>query len=563
MERPTAADMAAGSAVDSATVRERVVAARERQERRLGPGRCNGEMTLAELRDACRLGAPAKRMLADGHARLKLSGRGHDRVLRLSRTIADLDGSEQVSDEHVARALTLRRRGPDDRPGPGLGAREGRAGLSRSAARPRRAMRRSGCSAAAARSWCATSRLDRCVTIVGSRRASSYGLRVAEELGQLLAAAGLVIVSGMARGIDAAAHRGALAGGGTTIAVLGGGPDVVYPVGERRLYREILRSGAVISEASPGRRPEAWSFPVRNRIMAALAAMTVVVEAAQPSGSLITARQTLDLDRELGAVPGPVNSRVSEGTNDLIVDGAAPIRGAQDVLDRLLGVGVPHARRRGPALEPGLGACRRAGRAGERDCDAVATARGDPPGGRGCRARPAGAAGLCVRRRRRALREHDAETARGRGAASGRLNDRVGQTVIYAGRMNTGGRVATCLSIAGSDSGGGAGIQADLKAFARCGVHGMTAITALTAQSTVGVEMVTPVPPEMIVAQVRAVAGDIGVDGVKVGMLGDAPTIDAVVEALDLVADAPVVVDPVMVVLERCGPCSSRTPRPG
>jgi hydroxymethylpyrimidine/phosphomethylpyrimidine kinase len=109
------------------------------------------------------------------------------------------------------------------------------------------------------------------------------------------------------------------------------------------------------------------------------------------------------------------------------------------------------------------------------------------------------------------------------------------------------GRIATCLSIAGSDSGGGAGIQADLKAFARCGVHGMTAITALTAQSTVGVEMITPVPPEMIVAQVRAVADDIGVDGVKVGMLQDEPTIAAVVEALDLIGDAPVVVDPVMV----------------
>jgi hydroxymethylpyrimidine/phosphomethylpyrimidine kinase len=108
-------------------------------------------------------------------------------------------------------------------------------------------------------------------------------------------------------------------------------------------------------------------------------------------------------------------------------------------------------------------------------------------------------------------------------------------------------RIRACLTIAGSDSGGGAGIQADLKAFARCGVHGMTAITAITAQNTVGVDMVTPVPPEAIVAQVRAVAGDIGVDGVKVGMLGDEPTIDAVVEALDLVGDAPIVVDPVMV----------------
>jgi hydroxymethylpyrimidine/phosphomethylpyrimidine kinase len=108
-------------------------------------------------------------------------------------------------------------------------------------------------------------------------------------------------------------------------------------------------------------------------------------------------------------------------------------------------------------------------------------------------------------------------------------------------------RVPVCLSIAGSDSGGGAGIQADLKAFARCGVHGTTAITALTAQNTVGVEMVTPVPPEMIVAQVRAVASDLGIDAVKVGMLGDETTIDAVLEGLKLVGDAPVVVDPVMI----------------
>ena len=108
-------------------------------------------------------------------------------------------------------------------------------------------------------------------------------------------------------------------------------------------------------------------------------------------------------------------------------------------------------------------------------------------------------------------------------------------------------RVPACLSIAGSDSGGGAGIQADLKAFARCRVHGMTAITALTAQNTVGVQSVAPVAPEMIVAQVEAVASDIGVDAVKVGMLADEATIDAVVEALGLVGDAPVVVDPVMI----------------
>jgi len=113
--------------------------------------------------------------------------------------------------------------------------------------------------------------------------------------------------------------------------------------------------------------------------------------------------------------------------------------------------------------------------------------------------------------------------------------------------MSPAPRVSRCLSIAGSDSGGGAGIQADLKAFARCGAHGMTAITALTAQSTRGVEMVAPVPPEMIIAQVRAVATDIGIDAVKIGMLGDEATIAAVDEALDLVGDAPIVLDPVMV----------------
>jgi hydroxymethylpyrimidine/phosphomethylpyrimidine kinase len=108
-------------------------------------------------------------------------------------------------------------------------------------------------------------------------------------------------------------------------------------------------------------------------------------------------------------------------------------------------------------------------------------------------------------------------------------------------------RVPACLAIAGSDSGGGAGIQADLKAFARCGVHGMTAITALTAQNTVGVQMVVPVAPEMIAAQVEAVASDIGVDAVKIGMLADERTIEAVVDSLDLVEGAPVVVDPVMI----------------
>ena len=221
--------------------------------------------------------------------------------------------------------------------------------------------------------------LGHTVTIVGSRRASSYGLGVAEEMGRLLAAAGLVVVSGMARGIDAAAHRGALAGGGTTLAVLGSGADVAYPASQRRLYGDILASGAAISEAPPGQRPQPGAFPKRNRLMAALGAITVVVEAAQPSGSLITARRALDLGRQVGAIPGPVTSRVSDGTNDLIVDGAAPIRGAQDVLDRLLGIGIERVRRCGPPLEPDLASVAEAVELGSSTCDAVAVALGAAP----------------------------------------------------------------------------------------------------------------------------------------------------------------------------------------
>jgi DNA processing protein len=161
--------------------------------------------------------------------------------------------------------------------------------------------------------------------------------------------------------------------------VLGGGPDVVYPASARRLHGDILRSGAAISEAPPGSRPGPGSFPVRNRIMAALGEMTVVVEAAEPSGSLITARKALELGRELGAVPGPVTSRVSEGANGLIADGAAAIRGAQDVLDRLLGVGVSQAGRRGPALEPPLARVAELVELGSVSCDGLATASGLTP----------------------------------------------------------------------------------------------------------------------------------------------------------------------------------------
>jgi DNA processing protein len=233
-----------------------------------------------------------------------------------------------------------------------------------------------GCGAGAALSgW----DIAAAVTIVGSRRASPYGVAVAEELGHLLGGAGLTVVSGMARGIDAAAHRGALDAGGTTIAVLGGGPDVVYPAGERRLYRRIVETGATISEWPAGRKPGAGCFPARNRLMAALSQVTVVVEGAARSGSLITAREAAALGRTVGAVPGPVTSWLSAGTNHLLADGALFVRDAQDVLDSMLGIGVKSVRGSGPPLEPEL---RQAlalveGEAGT--CDGVASALGTAP----------------------------------------------------------------------------------------------------------------------------------------------------------------------------------------
>jgi DNA processing protein len=198
------------------------------------------------------------------------------------------------------------------------------------------------------------------VTIVGARRASGYGLRVAERLGRDLALAGVTVVSGMARGIDSAAHRGALLGGGRTVAVLANGPDVVYPPMNQDLYGRILDSGAVISEHPPGTRARRHHFPARNRIMAALGRVVVIVEGAQPSGSLITADVAAKLGRTVGAVPGQLGVRVAEGTNDLIKDGAHLIRDARDVLDLLFGVGVAPVRTRleraplprpGPAME--------------------------------------------------------------------------------------------------------------------------------------------------------------------------------------------------------------------
>ena len=178
------------------------------------------------------------------------------------------------------------------------------------------------------------------VAIVGTRTPSPYGTEVAHSLGRGLGAAGLPVVSGLALGIDATAHRGCIAGDGLPIAVLACGPDVVYPQRHRGLHRQIRDRGLVLAELPPGMRPFRWSFPARNRIMAGLARMTVVVEAADPSGSLITSDFARDLGRSVAAVPGHVTSRVARGTNGLLRDGAVPITRPEDVLDELFGVGM-------------------------------------------------------------------------------------------------------------------------------------------------------------------------------------------------------------------------------
>ena len=200
--------------------------------------------------------------------------------------------------------------------------------------------------------------LDRhsAVTIVGTRRPSAYGLRMAEELAGDLAITGVTVISGMAIGIDAAAHRGALACGGVTVAVLAGGPDVVYPTRHRRLHAEIRERGAVIADRRPGSPVYKEGFPARNRLMAALAQVVVIVEAADPSGTLITAERAIELGRDLGAVPGQVGMRVAAGTNARLKEGAALVRNATDVLDLLAGVGALAPVRRGPELEPDLAA---------------------------------------------------------------------------------------------------------------------------------------------------------------------------------------------------------------
>jgi DNA processing protein len=171
------------------------------------------------------------------------------------------------------------------------------------------------------------------VAIVGARHATAYGLKVAEQLGASLARAGYTVVSGLARGIDAAAHRGAMKAGGRTIAVLGSGVLNVYPPEHADLAREVIDSGALISELPPLTAPAVGTFPQRNRIVSGLSLGVVVVQAAERSGALITARLATEQGREVFAVPGAIDCRMSKGCHQLIRDGAKLVASVDDILE--------------------------------------------------------------------------------------------------------------------------------------------------------------------------------------------------------------------------------------
>ncbi len=173
------------------------------------------------------------------------------------------------------------------------------------------------------------------VAVVGARRASRAGLAAARHLAAGLGRAGVTVVSGFARGIDAAAHRGALEAGGITIAVFGCGLDVCYPPEHAALLAELVQGGTAISEFDPGERPLPYYFPIRNRIIAGLSRIVLVVEAAEKSGSLITARYAADYGRDVAAVPGPIRTEGCAGTNALLKDGAILVRNVEDILAEL------------------------------------------------------------------------------------------------------------------------------------------------------------------------------------------------------------------------------------
>ena len=201
------------------------------------------------------------------------------------------------------------------------------------------------------------------VTVVGTRSCTPYGVRAASQLGYELSKQGALLVSGMAKGIDGEALKGALRAGGFTAAVLGGGADVIYPAENRRLYQDIAATGVILSEYPPGTVPKADHFPVRNRLLSALSLATVVVEAPEKSGALITATTALEQGREVFAVPGPFDAPMSRGTNALIREGAGLVCEAWDVLSfyesryphklRLLRAKLPPLPKGAPETESG------------------------------------------------------------------------------------------------------------------------------------------------------------------------------------------------------------------
>ncbi|MGN0693616.1 MAG: DNA-processing protein DprA [Lentihominibacter sp.] len=175
----------------------------------------------------------------------------------------------------------------------------------------------------------------RCVAVVGSRTVTPYGRNVAESIGRKLGEHGITVVSGMARGIDSFAHKGALRAGGNTAAVFAGGTDVCYPAENRNLKAEIERKGVIVSEQPPGKVPEKYDFPLRNRIISGLCEMTIVVQARNRSGALITAELAEDQGRRLMAVPGNIDSEYNLGNNKIIREGVMPVVSIDDILHEL------------------------------------------------------------------------------------------------------------------------------------------------------------------------------------------------------------------------------------
>lgn len=191
-----------------------------------------------------------------------------------------------------------------------------------------------------------------CIALVGARKATEYGKSAARKLAAELVRAGTVVVSGMARGIDSCAHIGALQADGTTVAVLGCGPDVCYPPENLQLRERIVRSGVILSEFPPGTQPKPQHFPMRNRIISGLSLATVVVEAAEKSGALITADCALEQGRDVFAVPGSIHSPLSRGCHRLLKDGAAMAEQAADILQCLGLAEVQVDDVPGPGLTP-------------------------------------------------------------------------------------------------------------------------------------------------------------------------------------------------------------------